>query len=628
MSFLKRLKWPALLGITVLMTFVACEEDPTTIGEGLIGSEPFTSGQAEFEVFAFNKRVEDVQTNGLPVYQVGVYFDPVYGRTESSITSQLTLSAANPVFGNLAQSAEDNPDPTVAIQQLNGEGEQETISEVFLYIPYLREADAIRDSDSDGVDDTLDDEPDDPTNDNDGDTLSNIEEFLNGLNPLNPDTDGDGIPDNEDTDTAASTFANRFDLDSIYGNRNLPFNLKVERSTFFLRDLDPSTSFQESQEYFSSQQFSPAFVSDVLFDGDVTISDEEIISFQDDDPDTEEDESLELETRLSPGIRVPLDPDFFQTNLLDKEGQTELLSQSNFNDFLRGIHLSVEPMSGEDLLLLFDLNQANITVTYKYQAVDINETSDTGDDMIVTEEDDFIINLAQSVGAGNAVNTFINEAYPAQIADNLDTDLNASRIYLKGGAGSYAEIRLFDSDDDEFAEAIDQIRANNWVINEANLVFFVDRAAIEANGGAQLEDGESSKEPARLYLFKVDSGEPLINFNTETSSEQSLFGLFLNYDGIVQTDDLGRADKYSIRITDHINNLVVRDSANVVLGLTSTPDIELVGRLGAIVDGGEEKQLPAVPTITPLGTVLFGSELDPQFPDRRLKLEISFTEAN
>lgn len=633
MIFLKRLKYPTLLGVLVLMAFVACEDDPTTIGDGLVGSEPFNSSKEEYDVFAFNKNIEAVQTNQLPAYQLGVYNDPLYGRTEARITSQLRLSIANPNFGIFNQRVEDNPDPTSAVQQLGPDKENETVKAVFLYIPYLTQAPLQRDSDNDGVDDVFDDEPTNANNDSDGDTLENVREKVNGTDPLNADTDGDGTPDNEDTETIKNSFVKRFDLDSIYGNRSQQFKLKVERSNYYLRDLDPNTSFQEAQEYFSTQQFSPSFVDEVLFEGDITIDDKEFLFFKEDDPDTDEDETVQVDTRLNPGIRVALDPDFFQTNLLDKESESELVSQTNFTEFLRGIHLSVEPMAGEEMLLLLDLGQASITVTYDYNKVDTKGTSETNDDEIVTEESDFILNLlqvqAQSLTvSGNAVNTFINDAYPAQIADNLDTNVNASRIYLKGGAGSYAEIRLFDDDGDGLSEKINEIKANNWIINEANLVFYVDRTTIDNAGIAPNGDDEPSREPARLYLYKAESGEPLINFATERTTEENLFGAFLNYDGIVQRDDQGMADRYSIKITDHINNLVVRDSLNVNLGLTMTSDVGRIGRLDAMVNGGEEKELPVISTISPVGTVLFGSEPGVENIDKRLKLEIFYTEAN
>ncbi|MDB4292002.1 DUF4270 family protein [Maribacter sp.] len=622
MIFLNKVKWPALAGIMVLMSLVACEYDPTTIGSGIIGNEPFTTDRAEYDVFAFNKKIEAVQTNRLPVYQLGVYDDPLYGRTEAQITSQLRLASTNPTFGSFSKSVEDNLDASVPLQDLDGKGEDEQVLEVTLFIPYLTKVIAQRDGDNDGVDDAFDDDPLDPNNDSDGDGVSNAREKSIGTDPL------DSASFELSETTIANTFPKKFDLDSIYGNRALPYTLKVERSTYFLRDLDPNTNFQESQEYFSTQQFSPSFVSDVLFEGEVTISEFETITLQEEDPDTEEIEKGQLESRFAPGIMVKLEPSFFQENLLDLEGGSELVSQSNFTEYLRGIHLSLTPGAGGEMLLLLDLQQANITVTYDYNRVETNGTAtDTTDDEIVREERTFVLNMVQPAG-GNAVNTFINDAFPPQIQDQLDNAENASQIYLKGGSGSFAEIRLFDDDDDGLAEAINEIKANNWIVNEANLVFYVDRTTVDNAGTAPSGDDEPSREPLRLYLYNTETGLPLINFLTERTIEESLFGSFLNYDGIVQRDATGKAEKYTIRITDHINNLVVRDSANVSLGLTLTANAALIGTNNAMLTDGVEKRLPIISTLSPAGTVLFGSNVDSQNESKKLKLEIFYTEAN
>jgi len=627
MIFLKRIKWPALIGALVLMISVGCEEDPTTIGDGLVGSEPFTSSKAEFPVFAFNKKIEAVQTNRLPLYQLGVYNDPVFGITEGQITSQLRLSTTNPSFGIFNQDIENNPDPTSASQI----SENEQVTEVILYIPYLTKNQLVRDSDNDGVDNVYDSAPDDPNNDSDGDGIPNATENSNGTNPLD-------INSTEVTDeNPANTFPKRVDIDSIYGDRSQPFRLKVERSTFFLRDFDPDSNFQEVQEYFSTQQFSPTFVSDVLFEGDVMVDDKEYLIFDEDDPETEEiDESKIVETRLDPGIRIPLDITFFQENFIDKEGEFELLSQNNFNDFFRGIHITLDPPN-QDMLLLLDLSQANVTVSYDYKRIDVNGTPETDDDEEITDSRDYVFSFLQvqaQAGTvnGNAVNTLINEPLPTQIEDQLDTGVNASKIYLKGGAGTYAEILLFDDVDDGVAEAINEIRANNWIVNEANLVFYVDRTTIDAAGMTPGGDDQPFREPSRLYLYDTETGLPLINFATERTTAENLFGSFLNYDGIVQKDSQGKADRYSIKITDHINNLVVRNAPNVSLGLTMTGDLGRIGRLSAMTfdDMGNlvEEELPVISTISPVGTVLFGSETGGQNLDKRLKLEIFYTEAN
>lgn len=592
MNFLNRFKFSALAGILLVVIFVSCEDEFTTIGEGVIGGEPFITNKMGFDVIAFNKKIEAVQTNQLPLYQLGVFNDPVYGKTEARITSQLLLSVNNPTFGIFTQQAEDNDTGTAIL-------ENETVTEVFLYIPYFNNQ---TDLDQDGVVDQFDSAPTDPTNDDDGDGVANNVENANNTNPLVQDTDGDGINDDIDDDTLGNRFAERFRLDSIYGDRTAAFNLKVERSTFFLRDLDPDTNFQFSQEYFSSQEFSPAFVDEVLFDGNVTINDEEILfEVLIDDPDTDEDEVGTISRKRNPGIRVPLDANFFQQNFLDKEGDSELLSASNFKEFMRGIHLSVTP-STEELLLLLDITNADIEITYDHDIVDSDEKA----------EKTFIINLITGGGGGpfigNAVNTFVNDEYPADILNRFDENVNPPRIHLKGGAGSYAEIQLFNEGD------IAEIKANNWIINEANLVFYVDREGVTGN-----------VEPPRLYLFNAETNAPLYNVPTENSIANSSLGIYLNYDGLLDDSDASNL-KYTVRITEYINNLVIRDSTNVKLGLSVSPDIRLVGANSVMLSDNVEKDIPAAPILTPLSTVLHGSSSENDV--KKLKLQIFYTQTN
>ncbi len=608
MQFLSRGIVPVILGTFLLLVSSSCDEEVTTIGNGVIDENPFSSDKAVYDVFAFNKKIEAVQTNKLPVYQIGVYNDPIFGRTTASITSQLSLAGGvgNPSFGNYAQSTEDvsgTDDVEATIE------ENETITEVILYIPYIRNNNS--DTDLDGVANEFDLDPQDPNSDSDGDGLTDNEERQAGSDPLNEDTDGDGILDAEDTSTLANRFPVRRQLDSIYGNREAPFNFKVERSTFFLRDLDPNSNFLESQEYFSSQEFAPSFVSDVLFEGPVQISDEQTLIFVEDDPDTEEDESLQAPQVIEPGIRVALDAAFFQTNFLDKEGQSELISNSNFKEFLRGLHLSVTPIT-DDIMLLLDLRNANITITYQYDRVVDSEVETAERDYILS----FITGLGNAPIQGNAVNTILTETYPPEIADNLNTGTNASRIYLKGGPGTYTEIKLFDANNGE--TILNTIKSQNWIINEANLVFYVDRDALDAVGGVI--------EPVRLYMYNTENNNPVYNAGNDFSVADSRFGIYLDYDALLEEEN-NQGIKYTIRITDHINNLILRDSSNATLGLIVSPDIRITGVSRALLSDNTEQDLPVAANLTPLSTVLFGSAAGvPE--EKKLKLEIFYTEAN
>ena len=603
---MKRCFFFLLVGMGLLSLTASCEEDPVTIGDKIVGEEPFRGGKAVYDVFAFNRNIEAVPTNQLPVYQLGAYDDPIYGRTEARITTQVSLvsNSGRQFFGRYTQDREDN-DPDIP-------DENETVTEVILYLPYFQNQNA--DRDLDGVINSLDADPDDPNSDSDGDTLTDSEEQARGTDPLNPDTDGDGIGDAEDDQTPINIFPERRALDSIYGPRDAVFNFNVARSTYYLRDLDPNAGFLEVEPYYSNQAFGPEFTGEELFDGVLEISDEEILIFEEDDPETEIDESLLVDERIQPGIRVALDPDFFQENFLDREGSAELLSNANFREYFRGLHLTLTPL-GEDVMILFDLTRARLNVEYTYEAVEGEEVNIIED----TEE----LRLLSGGGAqpiqGNAVNTLQSEAYPAEISDSFSSgenrpEDNVSRIYLKGGAGTYTEIELFDLMGG--GEAINEIRENNWVINEANLVFYVDRERLDAAG---IED-----EPLRLNLFNAETNTPLYNPLTETNIEDSPTGVFLNYGGLLEKSG-DKGVKYTVRITEHINNIILRDSVNATLGLDLTADIRLGGATDVLLPGNAERELPVGSGITPLGTVLYGSNVNPDDPNR-LKLEIFYTE--
>ena len=537
MMLLKRLIFSTVVGLLFVGVFICCEDEITTIGSGLIGSEPFVTDKKVFDVYAYNKKIKKVETNKLPVYQLGVFNDPVYGKTVADIISQVQLSSTNPSFGEFSQQIEDgvatNTNPAVI-------NENETVTAVFLNIPYLSRNTAVSNTDGDGVD------------------------------------------------------AKKFDLGSVFGNIEIPFNLKVRRSIYFLRDLDPDENFEKNQKYYSDQQFSPTFVSDILFDGDVVVN---VVDNKKDNP---------------PSIKISLNHTLFQ-DILDKEGKSELLSQTNFKKYFRGVNLSVS----SDILFLFDMTKANITVTYEYDSVDTKETKDdTSDDVTSKKKKDFIINfltVEEALINGNAVNTFTNNPYPLEISTSLDTEENASRIYLKGAAGIYAEIKLFDEDNTR--EAIDEIKSNKWIITKANLVFYIDRSLLK-----------NSVEPSRLFLYNAETNEVIFGSSDKLDKENT-FNSLLGYNGIIEKSSDGKGIKYTVRITEYINDLMYNDKKNATLGLTVTSDIRIGVFRNAILEGGEGSDIPLMSIINPMGTVLYGSNTSEADTDKKLKLEIFYSKA-
>lgn len=604
---MKQFMYSLFTGVILLLLAGACEEEPLSLGEGVIGGEPFGTGKATYDVFTYNRNIQAIPTNRLPIYQLGRYPDPVYGVTEASITAQVNLSnnQGSPVFGSISQANEGVGDRIE---------ENEQVLSVQLYLPFFLNNDA--DLDNDGVIDSEDEAPEDPNNDSDNDGLTNFEEQGRGTDPLNEDTDGDGILDGEDEETPTNIFPVRRELDSIYGDLEAPFNLRVERSTFFLSDLDPTTGFQEPSPNYSTLEIYPEFTSgEVLADTTLTISRDEILTFQEDDPETEEDESLLVDQRRSPGLLIDLDKEFFQQILLDKEGQPELLSNANFKEFFRGLHIRMTD-ENRNLLMLLDLTQARLTMTYSYEAVDEEEGT-------ILRENTYEMRLLNGGGnqaiSSNALNTLINEAYPADISEALQSDENASRIFLKGGSGTFAEIDLFEPMGAE--NVINQIKQEDWIINAAFLIFHVDRERLDSQGAVY--------EPPRLLVYNNETLQPLYDLFTERSVSDNSSGVFVNYDGFLQEEG-GQGERYSVNITSHINDIIIRDSANVRLGLSITPDLRLNGTDTFIVGPEEspnEKELPTHGGISPLGTVLFGSNLEASDP-RRVQLEIHYTEIN
>ncbi len=578
--------------------FFSCEKDNSIYGEGLISGELFETSKAFYDVGLQTKKLTAVQTSELSLYQLGNFRDPIYGTTSAKIAAQVRLSSINPIFGTYKQSDEGT---AIASQ----ENERTTSAE--LYIPFVLGTD--KDSDFDGLIDAYDIDPEDPDSDSDGDGVTDIDEYNKGTDPLNQDTDGDGILDDVDTEYIGSTFAKTFDLDSIYGNLDADLNLKVKKLDYYLDELDAATNFLEKKTYYSNQNFEP-FTSTVLFDDVIQISNKEYVYYKEDDPDTEDvDESLEVDYRKAPGIRVMLDPKFFDRYLLGQEGSDNLLSQSNFVNFMRGIHLSIG--ASDELMMLLNLTQAEIRVNYKYD----NYNSD---DELVEKSSFYTLNLltqTQTGVVGIAVNSFETDAYQGTVIDQIQA-VNPSRLYLKGGVGTVAEINLFEGLDAD--AVIEEIRTNNWIINEAKLVFYVDRNALDAAG--------QTYEPPRLYMYNARTKANLINIGNESYDDDSYMGVFTNFDGRIQKE-LNKGIKYEIRLTDHINNIILRDSLNDPLRLEIASDVRY-HEFNKAMEGDDSINIHKYTATTPLGTVLYGNGVSQAEEDKKLRLELNYSISN
>lgn len=534
----------ALLVMSGVLFFTACEREYNTIGVDIVDDGATNIKKISFDVKAFNRKLSAVRTDGLSGYQLADYQHPIYGAQTSSFASQLSISGANPIFGDISQA---NENASASSQ------ENEVVTAVYLHIPFY----------STLASDTINDQSSSPKD---------------------------------------------YRVDSIFGNRNASFNLKVNEYTKYLRAMDPESNFQQAKEYYSNED-PTAFVSTVLFEGDTIINQDELLYFDnEDDPDTpDEDESDVPSERLAPRLRIPLNKQFFQDKIIDNEGESVLLSANNFQEFLRGIYVSMESPN-KDLAMLLDVANGYVEIHYEY--ADKNSEGDA-----ITSEKTFKLTLAANTS--NKVNYLQQDPYPQQIANQFNNQ-DASRLFVQGGAGSIVEIDISNGSGDALNE-LQQAKANGWLINEASLVFYVDESAID--------QGTSVTLPKRIYLYDYQNQRQLIDYTVDLSQNTGVDSTsYTIFDGRLDEDN-GIGPRYKFRITNYINNIIRNDSLNIKLGLTTTNSILNVANVSAILESDTRLiKVPQASIPNFQGTVLYGNNVPDSESDKKLKLEIYYTE--
>ncbi|MDO7577063.1 MAG: DUF4270 domain-containing protein [Flavobacteriaceae bacterium] len=598
-----------LVSVTLILAISSCNQDFHPVGEALFIDQTLETLTESFPTFTFQEKLKKVQTNGLPLMQLGKINHPIFGQAEASFTAQLTIPN-NLFFGNHRQQFEDEPDDS----DPNLIPENETVKFVYLDIPFFTNQD---DADNDGVIDSLDADPNDPLSNSDGDELTDLIEFQSQLNPLSSDSDGDGILDHNDDDNATYQSGNNvYQIDSVYGNREATFNLKVYELGAYLNELDPSDNFETTQAFYSTQDYyEEGFSRAVLYDDIISLNFDEIrINYKEDDPETPDvDETLQVETRLSPRLRVPLDIGFFQENFIDKEGSTDLETSVNFQKALRGIIIRAEDFS-EDLYMLLDIQNAAVNIVYEYDDYQTQGTlGDTSDDTVEKVEKE--ISLAFN---GIRINTLKNSLFDAAVQEQLIASSNnthTNRLYVHSGT-FLGKIRLFDIENQNENELIESLRGQSWLINEANLIFYIDPNLA------------SSQEllAQRLYLFAYNSGFPLSDYVSDGSvsnfgrnSNKKIFG------GLLEYDDNNVPYRYKFNITDHISNIIRNDSINFDLGLVVNADINNITPIKAVTESEQDLVYPLTATLNPLGAILIGSHPDASSEDKKVRLELIYS---
>ena len=415
-----------------------------------------------------------------------------------------------------------------------------------------------------------------------------------------------------------------YEIDSVYGNS--PVKISVYKNNFFLRTFDPFSDFNTSQGYFSNGSLS---VEEII---DATQLEGELLFEIDDFTPSEQQINLtELDTagnpyvaqRIAPALRFKLNnpnDDFWESNFFENEGNQVLTNEPNFKEFFRGLYIKVESNSdGSMMLLNFASSNSKLTIHYTSDNTNIGD-SDTGSvDEIETNQHEYVINFS-----GNLVNLFDNETL-IDVSTMEQTNGNEN-IFLRGGEGIVSTLDLFggtitNDNGDEISEfehfkdffyddiSDEPIR----IINEAYIEFFVN------------QNFSNDDEPERIYIYNYEQNSALIDYFLDQSVSSLTINAKINHLEPLLRDSLSddRGVKYKIRITEHLNNLILRDSTNAQLALGVISDIASVQNF-KILDESENKSLASGVILSPKGTILHGN-LSSDI-EKRPKIKIYYTE--
>lgn len=388
-----------------------------------------------------------------------------------------------------------------------------------------------------------------------------------------------------------------YKLDSIFksGTGDNSIILNIYESGYYLRDFDPNDAFRP-QRFYSSQNelINTNKIGQRLNDASNAIQNDAFVFSSVEHKVANADGKTE---RVKPGMRLTLNTAFFQAKIFGAGASEKLANNNVFREYLRGLYFQVESIAGNEVLAKMKFTDGTITIKYTEDAATVGEEP---------VNKTIILNLT-----GNTMNLLQNEfttGYSNALATSNPTAGN-DRIYIKGGEGSVAYIDLFNE------QEIEEIRAKKWLINEANLEFYVDQNVM--NGASQ---------PQRIFLYDTKRNMPILDYysdgtrNTNTKLNKNILG------GIIEKDSKN-GYKYKIRLTEHINSILNKDSINVRLGLVVMEDINQISNAYLETPYETITKLPAYSVINHLGTVLYGTTATvPE--DKRLKLKIYYTKPN
>lgn len=322
-----------------------------------------------------------------------------------------------------------------------------------------------------------------------------------------------------------------YNLDSIVGD--LPFTLNVYQINTFLSRLNPNdpskiNSYTSDQPYekigselneIVDMDFLPS-TKDTLIIVKRKASDGSLF-----DTDTIRYSTSSTSEIAYPMAIIPLKKSFAKDVFIDNFNNSNFDSQENFNDYFRGLLIEAKEKTNNPTrggsLISFDMSSStqnlNPFIEVFYTNTYFKENS---------SEIDTVIKQNYSFQLGGIVNNkfkMSNRNYPSN-----------NEVKIQGLAGSEAKVEILTGNQ------LEDLRAKNWLINDASLIFYINQSA------------DTTLAPNRLHLYKRGfntNSNAIVSQLKDKNTESNFFG------GFLQTEN-NKKDSYIFRITDHISDLL------------------------------------------------------------------------
>jgi hypothetical protein len=545
---LSAIKSMGILSLLLLLIPSCTNDDLNSIDAGFIDNLNFITTEIISEVEFSSEPIDSVKSSVNGQFLLGVYEEENVGKIRGSFVSQLLLPSY--IYKN----------------DTEGESVTSTIDDVVLYIPYHATVLSIA-------------------------IENEIEVYTYKLDSIF------GIKSETDTN-------------ELFG----AFNFEVHQLETFLNPLDP-TDPSKTNVYYSKKDYTSEalLASESAFSPSASHTTTTINR-----PILGEDETIQL-TSNAPRIAVHLDKEIFITEILEKlpllgeDIPDDFRSQESFIRYFKGLYVKTTSTAAASMVTL---PLTNAFVDMYYTNV-ITPTEEEGGEPVVEAK-----TMRFNLGGVKAV-----EYKPLGVNDG-SYPREANKLYIQGTSGSQANIKLFGYDASEptaISMELDTLRngfngvnyANDengnplWLINEANLFFYVD--------------GNIKPNVDKLFLYKK---VPEINSILPYNSQLLDYLTGSNF-SIADGDLLEEADEnntksyyYKFKLTDYITELLKSTNTNNVdnLGLKIYTPGDYPNSLSDTLVG--------MFSWDPRGVVLFGGASGDDTDPKRVKLKINYSYQN